>query len=175
MLGASFGAVGIVLVIASASYACTNYVGYLKVFGNASGSGTVTATGNQTYGDPLGGMTQTVSSTTAKAPASGTGSITVITASISTAKSLGTATYDVNWIQIGYSTHGTWLNPLGDCMSWRVPSLATNLGTISITNGAGQKGFTLPTRVANTGTQESGVCVSDSGSNNGNQAPLLII
>lgn len=164
------------LVAASAAYACTNYVGYLMVRGDAS-TATVTATGNQTYGDPSGGMTQTVSNTTAKVDdLDSAGSITVSTASISSAESLGTATYDVNWIQIGYSTHATWLNPSGDCMDWRVPSAATNIGTISISSGAGKKGFTIPdAAVINTGTQESGVCVSDSGSHNGNQAPLLIV
>ena len=79
-MGVGLAAAVLVTVIASAAYACTNFVGYLKVFGNGSGSATVTATGDQTYGDPNEGMTQTVSSTTAKVPRSGTGSITIETA-----------------------------------------------------------------------------------------------
>lgn len=122
-------------------------------------------------------MNQTVSSTTAKATSlDSAGSITVSTAAISAAKSLATAVYDVNWIQVAYQTHTTWLNPTGDCMDWRICSPATNIGTISIANGVGKKGFNIPdAAVANAGTQESGVCVSDAGSHNGNMAPLLIV
>lgn len=94
----------------------------------------------------------------------------------------------MNWINIGYSSHSTWLNPSGSCLTWTVPTLATNLGTVTvggngnITGGGGTyylsfasnwAKFDLPTALSNTGAQESGVCLS--GSTGSNMAPLKLI
>lgn len=176
LIAVPFGVVAVILVIASAAYACTNYVGTLAVKGNRSAN-VATATGSQTFGCSCESMTQSVSASTAQADiGASSGSFTITTGRISTAKSLGTATYDVNQINVGYSNHTTWINPSGDCMTWTIGSSTKNLGTITTANGVATKGFNVYTTfIANTGSEESGVCVSDSGSHNGNQVPLRLI
>lgn len=183
----------VVLLIGGAAYACTNFVGVMKVIGNRADSETATVTGSQSFGETSEAMTQSVSAGVAKADSGLTSTarwFKVWTGAASNGWQLATATYDVNWINVGYSTHTQWANPTGDCMSWTVPSTAANLGTVHITNGTidGAAGtynlgyasnwaqFKMPNSVANTGTQEAGVCVSDQvGSHNGNQAPLKLI
>ena len=189
VLGA-VGSTALVLVLAAAAYACTNYVGLMKVYGNRSDTATVTVTGSQSDGEASEAMTQGVSSGTAKADNESTGWVQVWTGPRSNGWKLASGTYDVNWKNIGYSNHTMWLNPAGDCSSWTLPLLTTNLGTVSINssgNIAGGSGpyfmsyasnwakFDLPTANANTGSQESAVCISDSGSHDGNQAPLKLI
>ena len=188
VLGA-VGSTAVVLVIAAAAYACTNYVGLVKLYGNRTDSATVTVTGSQSDGEASEAMTQGVSSGTAKADNESTGWFQMWTGPRSNGWKLASGTYDVNWINIGYSNHTTWLNPSGDCMTWTIPT-STNLGTVTIntsgniTGGAGTYymsyasnwvKFDLPTATANTGSQESGVCISDSGSHDGNQMPLKLI
>lgn len=194
MLGA-FGSTAVVLTIAAAAYACTNYVGLMKVYGNRTDTATVTVTGSQSFGESSEAMTQGVSSDIAKADHGANSTsrwFSVWTGARSNGWKLAAATYDVNWINVGYTNHTTWANPSGDCMSWTVPSTATNLGTVTINSSGNITGgsgatyfisyasnwakFSMPLSVANTGSQEAGVCVSDQvGSHNGNQAPLKLI
>lgn len=178
---AAAAAAAVVLFVSAAAYACTNYVGVMKVAGNRSDTGTVTVTGD--------GMTQTVSADVARADAGASGWFQVWTGARSdNGAKLATGTYDVSWRNVAYGDHTTWVVPTADCMAW-LPGSAS-LGTVSInssgniSSGSGTyflsyaaswATFDLPTAVANVGTQESGVCVSDAGSGDGNQAPLKLI
>lgn len=110
--------------------------------------------------------------------------------------------YDVNTIPIGYTNHTTWGgDPSYDCMSWNMNSYGVkNNGSVQInTSGkiiaamSGAQGtgssvtlfstsagiagpYSLQSNlVANTSPAEAGVCLSDSSSTNGNQAPLTIV
>lgn len=111
--------------------------------------------------------------------------------------------YDVNTIPIGYTSHTTWGgDPNYECMSWNMNQHGvTNRGSVQIntsgkivaaatgslgggssmtlfSSSAGIAGpFSVSGEAANTrpGTEESGVCLSDSTSTNGNQAPLTLV
>lgn len=201
------GVGAVVMLQAATVFACTNYVGQLWVWGNRTGydsTGNLAAQviGNQPFNDPSQAMTQSVNATVAQANHGiGTGCGTtqgcfkLYTAPrVDNGWALGAGTYDVNVINIGYSDHTTWLNPSGDCMSWRLPNPVTKVGTVTVgsvgkitsatdasggavtvtNNIAGE--FKFPSSyVANISPQEAGVCVSDSASVNGNQAPVTII
>lgn len=111
--------------------------------------------------------------------------------------------YDVNTIPVGYTSHTTWGgDPNYDCMDWILggASGVKNVGSVKIhtdgaiiaaTNGTRGTGTSIPlanpsTGLAgpfpvasnetntNTSPKESGVCVSDSTSTNGNQMPLTL-
>lgn len=208
------------VALAATVFACTNYVGDFWVWGNHTGYDTtgmkaVQVIGLQPPNDPSQAMMQTVNSTVAvaadpDAPAPATGYCTnfglhyngcfkIFTQPTQDANAyaLPAGTYDINTINIGYWNHATWLNPIGDCMSWRLPSPVTKVGTATIGSGtiAGKiyaandaSGNALPvssniagpyavpnTYVFNVGPQEGGVCISDSTSANGNQAPLTML
>ena len=196
-LAAPIGALAVVLVVAAAAYACTNYVGYMQVNGSGS-TNTVTVTGLDTYGASAEGMQQTVSSNVAAAPTNGT--FKVYTSGVNTTnKYLQAGDYDVN-VQngnssstYGYTNHTTWNNPGGDCMTWTVDSNTKKVGTVHYNSGtdgvidsatdllgnnkylgSGWAGnFSLPALMnTSPGSYEQAVCISDSGSHNGNQAPL---
>lgn len=203
------------IAVAATVFACTNYVGDFWVWGNNTGYDTTGALAVQVVGlqppnDPSQAMTQTVNSTVAKAntgsspvncqngTSNSTGCFKIFTQPTqdSHAYALPAGTYDINTINIGYSNHTTWLNPSGDCMSWRLPNPVTKVGDATI-GSAGKitaahdaSGNVLtvssniagPYAVPNTyaanvrpGSQEAGVCISDSTSTNGNQAPLTLI
>lgn len=211
------------VALAATVFACTNYVGDFWVWGNSSGYDTtgtlaVQVVGLQPPNDPSQAMTQTVNSThaTAKDPdgtapptgycVNGTthynGCFKIFTRPTqdSNAYALPAGAYDINAIAIGYSNHTTWLNPSGDCMSWRLPSPVTKVGdatigsgttkglitaahdasgnSLTVTSGNIAGEYAVPNTtayIANTGTQEGGVCISDSSSTNGNQAPLTML
>lgn len=193
-----FAMVALVLVVSSAAYACTNYVGYMRVNGSGS-TNTVTVTGLDTWNGPEW-MQQTVSSLVASAPTNGT--FKVYTEGVnSTDKYLKAGTYDVN-VQngnssstYGYTNHTTWNNPGGDCMTWTIDSNTKKVGTVTYgspddgkidsaadlaglpisvnSNWAGP--FSLPVGMnTSPGSYEQAVCISSSNSVNGNQAPLDI-
>lgn len=109
-------------------------------------------------------------------------------------------TYDVNTIPDGYTSHTTWGgDPNYDCMDWQGTNHnVRNVGSVSIntsgaitsawdgSQGAGNSvtvtsGVAGPFYVAtnetsaNTNSHESGVCISDTTSTNGNQMPLDLI
>ena len=215
-------AVAVPLVaLAATVFACTNYVGDFWVWGNSSGYDTtgtkaVQVIGLQPPNDPSQAMTQTVNSTVATAldPDVSGSNCTAGTPSVnyngcfkiftqptqdSNAYALPAGTYDINTIAIGYSNHTTWLNPSGDCMSWRLPSPVTKVGDATIGSGSNvgkitaahdqsgnavtvSSGIAGPYHVPNTSAyiasvspQEGGVCISDSSSTNGNQAPLTLL
>lgn len=195
MLLVPAGSAAVVLVIAAAAYACTNYVGYLEVKGNAD-TATVTVTGSQTWNEGSQAMTQSVSSGIAKANDNSSGTFTIYTDRIGTT---GTkylqGTLDVNFIPDGYDNHTTWDNPNGDCMSWLIGGATgvVKLGTVTMTTSAplgriasatghlslssNRATYDLPeaTAIVNTSPREAGVCVSTSDSVNGNQAPLTVV
>lgn len=148
-------------------------------------------------------MTQTVNSTVSKATTS-TGSFYVEAEVGSGGNSLNQGTssiwYDVNTIPIGYTSHTTWGgDPSYDCMTWNMNNYGVvNRGSVEIntsgkiiaaatgslgggssmtlfSSSAGIAGpFSVSGESANTSPQESGVCLSDSSSTNGNQAPLTL-
>jgi hypothetical protein len=201
------------IALAATVFACTNYVGQLWVWGSNTGydtTGTKAAQviGNQPFNDPSQAMTQSVNSTVAKTnhgsdtsnpctTSNARGCFKVYTAPRSdNGWALGSGTYDVNVINIGYSNHTTRSNPNGDCMSWRLPSAVIKVGTVTVgtagkitsatdnaippnsvnvtSNIAGE--FFMPSSyVASASPQEAGVCVSSSDSVNGNQAPLTLL
>lgn len=197
------------IAVAATVFACTNYVGMLWVWGRNTGYDTtgtlaVQVIGNQPFNDPSQAMTQSVNATVAKANSSTSSNKCSVTGNLPCFKiytaprtdngwALGAGTYDLNVINIGYSNHTTWLNPNGDCMSWRLPSPVTKLGTVTIgsagkitslsdpagvatvtNNIAGE--WEMPnTYIASASPQEAGVCVSSSDSVNGNQAPLTLL
>ncbi|HUP71097.1 MAG TPA: hypothetical protein VM142_14985 [Acidimicrobiales bacterium] len=187
------------LVVAAAAYACTNYVGYMKVKGNNS-TNTVTVTGSDTWNGPQP-MIQTVSS--AVASSTKTGTFDIYTSGFNTTnRYLQAGTYDIN-VQdgngsstYGYTNHTTWNNPGGDCMTWTIDSNTRKVGTAVLNAGtdgiidsvvggnpvAGSPGwfrFNLPTvpnqMNASPGSYEQAVCISTTDSVNGNQAPLDIV
>lgn len=171
--------------------AMENYVGLMKVYGNRSDSQTVTVTGHDEFDAPSEAGVQSVSPEMARADAgvsSSTRWFKVWTGpDPATGWELATGTYEVNLVNVGYSDHFTLSN---SCATWTVPSTAVNLGTVHITDGTidGAAGtynlgyasnwaqFKMFTTVANSGTQEAGVCISDQvGTHNGNQAPLQLV
>jgi hypothetical protein len=197
------GAIAGVLVVAASAFACTNYVGRMAVFGNNTGTGTVTVTGLQSYNEASQAMTQTVSSGIAKSDhTSSTWAQIWYGPEVAHGWKLATGTYDVNFYNGGnatnysYTNHTTWHSPDpgGDCMTWIVGGVVSKLGTVhidasgNIDSGAGTnyvsydsttkyvkfslKGTSTTTSVS---PKESGLCVSDSTSVNGNQAPITIV
>lgn len=54
-------------------------------------------------------------------------------------------------------------------------NITAGAGTFYVSYASNWVKFDLPTANANTGTQESGVCISDAGSHDGNQIPLKLI
>lgn len=208
------------VALAATVFACTNYVGDFWVWGNSSGYDTtgtlaVQVIGLQPPNDPSQAMTQTVNTThaTAKDPDGGVTNCTNGTAHYdgcfeiftqptqdTHAYALPAGTYDINTINTGYSDHSTWINPSGDCMSWRLGSGVTKAGDATIGSGtsagkitaahdANGTALTVTNNIAgeygvptgytanprNPGTTEGGVCISDSSSTNGNQAPLTML
>lgn len=135
--------VAVVAATAATAFACTNYVGLMKVTGNRADTGTVTVTGNQPANDPSEAMTQSVSSGIAKADrAQKTAGNFSVWAGERTDNGwqLDAGTYDLNWFNggsttdgYGYTNHTTWNNPLGDCMTWNVPvAQVSKLGSVVI-------------------------------------------
>jgi hypothetical protein len=150
-------------------------------------------------------MTQTVNSTISKAtPSTGSFYVEAeVSGSNSLNQSASNIWYDVNTIPVGYPTsHTQWGgDPQYDCMDWNLGSFGVvNRGSVEIntsgkiiaaatgTQGTGSSvtlfsstagiagPYTLSSNEgANTSPQESGVCLSDSGSINGNQAPLTVL
>lgn len=116
---------------------------------------------------------------------------------------LDSGTYDVNFFDGGstlegysYTDHYTWNNPAGDCMTWTVNNVnfpqVKKLGTVTINstgNISGGSGmhfvsyasnwakFEWPVATAKVSSspKESGVCISESNSQDGNQAPITVL
>lgn len=166
------GVVAGMMMLASASFACTVFRGTFTVQGNAS-TGKVTTTGTGT------GMTQSVNSGVAKATAVG-GSIQIWTDRDTYGRGLPANTYYVRYYnsnstpgRVGYTDHYHWST---DCM---YGSNGVQLGTVQV-NSRGRipkqpVSFGLPSSTPNVAPQESAVCISDNGGAFGNQAPLTIV
>lgn len=179
-------------VLLASPAAADNLVGIMKVHGHRGDSATVTTTGLDQY-DGIETQTQSVSREIAKADSSGQFDIWVGSGSGARSR-LALGTYDVNWINLGYSNHTTIRNPTGYCQTSTVPSRAWKLGTVTVNSDGNMTGgsgtyhvsshtygehwvtFRLPDSAQrNAGTEESGICVSRSDGRNGNQAPLRIV
>lgn len=167
--------VAAIAVSASATaFACTVFKGTLTLKGNAS-SASVTATGTGT------GMNQTLSSGIAKATKTA-GSVTVSTGLDQYGRKLPANNYAVRYYNSntiasegpGYTDHYHWWT---DCM-WGGPGSTKATVTIGSDGkiAGGSKSVSLGNSTnADTGGQESAVCVSDSGGAFGNMAPLTIV
>ncbi|MBV8527401.1 MAG: hypothetical protein JOZ75_03710 [Candidatus Dormibacteraeota bacterium] len=172
--------------------------------GSCTSTSGVKVTGNDTWNGSQA-MTQTVNSTVSKATHStGSFYIEAEVSGSNSLNQSGTGSiwYDVNTIPIGYTSHTTWGgDPSYDCMTWNMNNYGVkNNGSVQInTSGkivaaasgslgggssvtlynstAGIAGpYSLQSNLtANTSPQEAGVCLSDSTSTNGNQAPLTIV
>ena len=179
-----FGVVAILLVVASASYACTVFRGTLTLSGNLGG--TVTATGLRT------GMVNRISAGVTKASAAN-GSVNVSTGTDGCCNRLpdkdssgALRNYQINFFNgKGFDTHTHWftdcmtfdagvtvaevrLNALGQIAQRKVNGVYTNV-TQPVQVGMG-RGLT-----PNTAGQESAVCISDDTALYGNQAPITIV
>ena len=170
---------------------------------DTTGTLAVQVIGLQPPNDPSQAMTQTVNSTVAKAKhgtdslcTGNLGCFKIFTQPTqdSNAYALPSGTYDINTINIGYTNHTTWSNPNGDCMSWRLPSPVTKVGDATVNSSgkitaahdAGGTSLTVSSNIAgeyklpttyviSVSPAEAGVCISDSTSTNGNQAPLTVV
>lgn len=170
--------------------------------GTCTSTAGVIVTGTDSW-NGLQAMTQTVNGTVSYAT-HGTGSFYVeaeVSGSNSLNQSASSIWYDVNTIPVGYTSHTMWGGTNAyDCMSWNIPNaVATNRGSVQIntsgkivaaatgslgggssmtlfSSSAGIAGpFSVSGEGANSGGHESGVCLSDSTSTNGNQAPLTLL
>ena len=172
-----FGAVAVFLTLTAAAYACTAFNGSFTVVGGGTGgSGSVTANGTDAQGVP--GMTQTVSGATGALKGKTGSTVTVSTGTATNGTKLPANTYSINYYNSGplgpgYEDHATWTT---DCMTGG-PGVA--LGTVTVgtagTITSTSTTFTLPLSSADTGTEESAVCISDATGAYGNQAPIQII
>lgn len=219
LLGGLAGA----LAIAAPAWACTNYVSKTTITGNASSSSTVSnglQCGDNVNG-PIaactGGMTVSTGAADASAHLGGTLQIqTAVADAGTTCRNLspakvcqlnnsasinyptGNSGYDVNIINVGFSSHTSNPSAAQDCMSW---SGNTNplikVATVSVAGGAGvlsgatgvgtySASFNSTTHtatvavpgspwVANTGTQEAGMCISDIKGEDGIQVPFKLV
>jgi hypothetical protein len=184
MLLMPFGAVAMTLLLTSAAYACTVFRGTLTLTGSSGGS--VTATGLRT------GMVNSITSTKASAAAN-SGWVRVSTGTDGCCNRLpdkdssgAVRNYQINFFNgEGFDTHTHWYN---DCMTGDAGVTKANVRL----NAQGQiaqlqvngvyTNVVQPVQVSlgngltrNTGTQESAVCISDSTSLYGNQAPITIL
>lgn len=170
---------------------CTGTSG-VKVTGNDSWNGSQAMT--QTVNSTISEATASTGSFYVEAEGSGSNTLNQGTSSI---------WYNVNTIPVGYTSHTTWGgDPNYDCMDWDLggSSGVKNVGSVEIntsgkiiaaasgshgggtsltlfSSSAGIAGpFSLASNEGSTNTspQESGVCLSDSTSTNGNQAPLTL-
>lgn len=201
-------------------------MGKTTITGNVSGSASTVSTGQQ-CGDNHGGpaslsiCTQgmTVSTGTGDAQAHLGGTLQISTASagstcagqstwpcyLNDSSSInyptGNSGYDVNIINVGFSSHSANPTSAQDCMSWSgnpnplikvatvsvatVGSVHGQLSGASSANGysASFNSTTLTATVAvpgspwvtNTGTQEAGMCISDIKGEDGIQVPFKIV
>lgn len=161
-----------VAVMASATaFACTVFKGTLTLTGNAS-TASVTATGTGT------GMTETLSAGVAKATKTA-GSVKLSTGADRYGRKLPARSYFVFYYNStatapGYTDHYHWTT---DCMTGGPGVKKT---TVSIGSDGRIAGQPLTVALgdsarADTGGQESAVCVSDSGAAYGLQAPVTIV
>ena len=219
----SLGVLAGVLAIAAPAWACTNYVGKATLTGNASANTTV-STGQQ-CGDNAngslnsnctGGMTLTTTaapgasshlggtlniSTAAATTGSCTGHMPAWVCQLNNSSAInfptGNSGYDVNIINVGFSSHTQ--SPTDsnkDCMTWvGNPNAFIKVATVTVSGGAGAlsaasgaNGYSasFSSGVAtvavpgapwsvNSGTQEAGVCISDVKGEDGIQAPFKIV
>ena len=181
--GLSIVAVGIVLM-ASVAFACTTYQGKMTV--TAGGASSISQGNNNcdvSCGAANGSMRWCNGITLgAHVPASTGGSATVTmattTACVAHSPSwpenhlAGSTTFDINYINVDYMlTSTTTVGNPGDCMSWNGSGGMVNITTATTTSGGGfTKSITIPSGTANTGSYYSGLCVSSSNSDYGNQA-----
>lgn len=190
---------GTLVILASAAFACTTYVGKLSVYGNNGGS-TATSVGDGNNncdvdcGFPDGSMHWCQSLTfNASATHDTTNTVTVTFGGATTLCSGATPSYsdytptgqvwDVNYISgRAMTTNDTAIVDAEDCTSWRLGSSVddpTKIGTIDTTGGAATTTLALPrpTTTNNSG-EYAGVCVSAGGSLHsqyGNQVPISIV
>ena len=215
----SIGACAGLLLVAAPALACTNYVGKTTITGNASTSSTV-STGQQ-CGDNVGGPASAcdqgmqVSTGTGDAQAHLGGTLQIQTASagstcegqstwpcyLNNSSSInypsGNSGYDVNIINVGFSSHTS--NPTSgqDCMSWSGnPNPLIKVATVTVGSSGVLSGVSpangysaswdgthdiatvaVPGSpwVVNTGTQEAGMCISDKDGEDGIQVPFKIV
>ncbi len=189
-LAFGFTVVAAMLALASVAYACTTFKGKLQV---TTGSTSSSAIGNGTgmgycSGSPTGGATvargANRSITVAVSPQA-CGSTTYQLSDRS-----GTGAYYVNFINWGKcgillttDCTGFKIDNTGkytwwyDCMGTASTGYAKNLGRMDVSSGSGSRTYTIASTMmtrANGPSDASGICVSDSGENEGNQAPIAI-
>jgi hypothetical protein len=210
-------------VIAAPALACTNFVGKTTITGNASTASTV-STGLQ-CADDVGGpivacnQAMTVSTGVGDARAHLGGTLQIQTAAagagttcpnltppqvchLNNSSSInypsGNTGYDVNIINVGFSSHNSNPSAAQDCGT---PDGFTNplikVATVSVAGGAGvlsgvagangySASFSSITHTAtvavpgspwvvNTGTQEAGMCISDTMGEDGIEVPFTIV
>lgn len=179
-----FGAVALVLALASTAYACTVFRGTLTLTGDKGGS--VTATGLRT------GMVNRVTASKAMVSASG-GWVNVSTGTDGCCNRLPQKTpagvirtyYLIFFNGEGFDTHGHWFN---DCMAGdngdnkATVHLNANGQIAQMLVGSSYVDVAQPLKIdlgsgltPDVGTQESAFCISDSSGLFGNQAPVTVV
>lgn len=185
------------LAVASFAFACTNYVGgELTIQGDQGGSSVTVGSGRGM--GPLGGPS--ICSIDGQADASAFGGSVDLTVAASAdpgpagsceshtldpfASQLPDGTYDVTYVNGPGFNKETTLTPsrgiLIDCMhggSNNVHVPIVSLGTMTInTSGAGSGSYNLPdSPYINNEADESGICISDEGGQNGILGPVNIV
>ncbi len=195
----AFGAValGTTLTLASAAFACTTYKGKMTVRNeNTAIGGTSEAIGSGS------GMNYCQSPTGGAEAHPGVVGEDVVVVSVSPQATgcvfqLPDRLYKVNFVNYGkvfskgkfidkpaFTISGTTYTRTYDCMTPNDSGVVNISGghTMNVVNGSATGTYTIPTSTTNgtvrsntAGTDASGVCVSDNGAFNGNQAPLHIV
>lgn len=219
----SLGVLAGVLAIAAPAWACTNYVGKATLTGNASAN-TTASNGLQcaenANGSDIAACDEAMTLSTSAAPGASSrlgGTLQIQTAvadagttcrnlsptkvcqlnnSASINYPTGNSGYDVNIINVGFSSHTA--NPTSgqDCMTWvGNPNAFIKVATVTVAGGAGAlsgatgaNGYSasFSSGVAtvavpgspwtiNSGSQEAGMCISDIKGKDGIQAPFKIV
>ena len=189
----AFGAtvVGVVLALASVAMACTTFKGRFDVTAGGSTSRAWGANSGMTHCGgayvpqsnaslPTSGGTITVEAvpTTSGVDGCSTSKLTDTTISTNPLKNRRYYIYYVN--RNGFVDNGGVWKWQEDCMAGGGTRLAAADGKgdeIKVTNGAtGPRSYAVPSgQQANSATDRAGVCISDTGANNGNQTPLAIL